>query len=1288
MITSIFRHFVLLFLVHLFSLQFLSLQASDFSSHSTNLTLACRKTEKNALLKFKEGLKDPSGRLSSWVGDNCCAWHGIGCDPQTGHVTELDLRNPYGNQFLTRDPTAFELSSLQGEINPSLLGLKYLNYLDLSSNNFEQTPIPNFIGSFTHLHYLNLSYASFSGLVPPHLGNLSNLQYLDLSTNSILMGGTFQHIWVSDLNWISSLSLLKHLNLGEIDLSSTSTNWLQNLNMLPSLVELHLPYCNLRNLPPSLSVLNFSSIMLINLHGNDINSSLPNWLFNISTLVKLRLSDNEIRGSLTNIDAWKNNPCNLQALVLSRNRIMTGEIVKLVEGLSKYCNNSLEELDLSYNDFDGQIPPSLGNLKNMKYLFLHQNSFSGSIPTNFKLELFYLDLSENHLNGSIPCSINKLENLELLSLEKNQLSGEIPSWKTLRRLGWLDLSNNNLSGTIPTSLCSQSQPFYVKLNNNNLHGKLSSLRNCTSLVELSVANNQFSGSIPRWIVETLPWLQILQLRGNMFRGKIPTNFCLLSKLHVLDLRLNTLLGLIPPCLGNLSSLHRLVNHSSDRYCDGYGFILYHYWDDHDMEFYVKGKWLDFTHILDLLNLIDLSSNNLEGDIPEEIMKLSALVSESIHSYVSSAETSHEGWVILKRLYANSSHTRINALKERLQNLRCEGRAVAEYLRTAKILIDRIGNAEKVPLSNCDIQVYLLNGLGHEYSEFKALIRARDGPPQSFEDLHDRLLAHEESLQREEAPVNDNNTPITAQFASVHPRIVGNHNSYGGFSDRNSVGGYQNFKGLQEYSNRSYQPNYGTNQYVPMGRGGGRGHRGARGGKNNRNSFNRDCQELKNHAHVANFATTSTSKKGDWWIDSGASDHVTLDLANLALHSEYDGLDELLIGDGSAGTTVSQARPQAATPSVSSSEINQVCSLNSSSSSHSAHALTSSPIILPAHRSTTPPVPHCSPLRSSAQSSPPTKLDTNSGSHQPTSTLSSSPATSSQLMPSNATSLSPSSNATTDSSPTPQPPPVPSCTHGMITSPVIKPITIKIVLSMALNQNWPIRQLDVHNAFLHGKPEEELFMAQPPGNPKLVDSLIKLMGNTFSIKDLGALNYFLGVNAIFTPAGLFLSQAQYIRDLLDEFGMAEAKPVSSPMATAALQLLPSVSYAFHGLLLRRQPLSPLHAFSDSDWAGDKDTLQSTTSFIVFLGSTLISWKACKQKAVARSSTEAEYRALAAASSEVIWVCNILRELGHPISSSPAIYCDHIGATHLSSNLVMHTRMKHIAIDLHFVRALVD
>ncbi|GKV47474.1 hypothetical protein SLEP1_g54377 [Rubroshorea leprosula] len=81
-------------------------------------------------------------------------------------------------------------------------------------------------------------------------------------------------------------------------------------------------------------------------------------------------------------------------------------------------------------------------------------------------------------------------------------------------------------------------------------------------------------------------------------------------------------------------------------------------------------------------------------------------------------------------------------------------------------------------------------------------------------------------------------------------------------------------------------------------------------------------------------------------------------------------------------------------------------------------------------------------------------------------------------------------------------------------------------------------------------------------------------------------------------------------------------------------------------------------------------------------------ATKQRAVARSSTEAEYRALAAAFSEVIWIRNLLDELGISCPGSPTLYYDNLGATYLSSNPVMHSRMKHIAIDLHFVRELVE
>ena len=70
-----------------------------------------------------------------------------------------------------------------GKINPSLLDLKHLIYLDLSCNNFHGAQIPKFLGSMGSLRYLNLSFAGFGGLIPHQLGNLSNLQYLNLGNN-------------------------------------------------------------------------------------------------------------------------------------------------------------------------------------------------------------------------------------------------------------------------------------------------------------------------------------------------------------------------------------------------------------------------------------------------------------------------------------------------------------------------------------------------------------------------------------------------------------------------------------------------------------------------------------------------------------------------------------------------------------------------------------------------------------------------------------------------------------------------------------------------------------------------------------------------------------------------------------------------------------------------------------------------------------------------------------------------------------------------------------------------
>ena len=256
----------------------------------------------------------------------------------------------------------------------------------------------------------------------------------------------------------------------------------------------------------------------------------------------------------------------------------------------------------------------------------------------------------------------------------------------------------------------------------------------------------------------------------------------------------------------------------------------------------------------------------------------------------------------------------------------------------------------------------------------------------------------------------------------------------------------------------------------------------------------------------------------------------------------------------------------------------------------------------------------------------------------------------------------------------------------------------------------------------------------------IESLKSDLARCFAMKDLGSLRYFLGIEVAFSPKGYLLSQSKYISDLFERARLTDNRIVDTPLETNAryspsdgsplpdpslyrtmvgsLVYLtvtrPDIAHAVHivsqfvtapttvhwaavlrilrylrgtqfqSLLFPSSSSLELRAYSDADWAGDLTDRKSTTGFCVFLGDSLISWKSKKQDVISRSSTEAEYRAMATTTCEIVWFRWLLADLGVTLHHPTPLYCDNQSSIQIARNSVFHERTKHIEIDCHYTR----
>lgn len=465
--------------------------------------------------------------------------------------------------------------------------------------------------SLCNLHELHLSGNKLSGqfdnIVP--ICAKKSLRILDLQSNQIT--GTMPDL--------SQLSFLQELYLSDNNISGTFT---ESIGSLSNLEVLDVGNNSFEGVVTEAHFMNLSKLIIIDLSYNALALNISAEWVPPFQLWDISLSSCKVG---PRFPMWLLTQKRYYSLEMSRSRI--SNILP-----TEFWNlpRSLRYLDLSHNQMTGEIPNVQVEFDEKLGIDLSSNLLHGPIPS-FLAMATYLQLNHNKFTNStsLICT-EKVNDMLFLDLSNNNLVGIPDCWHNFKSLSFLHLGNNNISGRVPSSMGFLTSVEEIYFRYNNLTGEIPfPLSNCKKLVIFDVGHNKLSGHVPSWIGDEQQNLEVLILKSNQFYGSLPTNICLLTSLQILDLSLNNISGSIPRCINKLTAM---TNQIIRKPTIGIGSEVFEdtYTPEDATEWITwKGKESEYKSILGYVINIDLSSNNLSGEIPRQIMNLVGLVSLNI-----------------------------------------------------------------------------------------------------------------------------------------------------------------------------------------------------------------------------------------------------------------------------------------------------------------------------------------------------------------------------------------------------------------------------------------------------------------------------------------------------------------------------------------------------------------------------------------------------------------------------------------------------------------------------------